>query len=360
VLGVNQLLYRELSERGWKVDIAVPRSWRGEYSQRPIEPETLPGLEGSLHPLPVLLSGRPQRHLYVVRARSLIRRLGARVAFLEAEAYALAASQWRRALRALDVPFGVQAYENIDRSLPAPVRRLRAQVLRDAAFVAARSQTAAELVRAWGARGEVALAPPAVPGWEQVPRSDAGRLGGGPFKIGFAGRLIPSKGLDDLLAAVRTLPPPVELLLLGNGELRERLDGAEIPGSRVRVIDDLSHDRMAGGYAQLDVLALPSHTTPTWKEQFGRVIIEALWCGVPVVGSDSGEIPWLIELTGGGLVFPEGDVAALASALGRLREQPELRASLARKGRETVERTFTVAAATDPLERLLLGALERS
>ena len=64
---------------------------------------------------------------------------------------------------------------------------------------------------------------------------------------------------------------------------------------------------MAAGYAQLDVLVLPSHTTPTWKEQFGRVIVEALWCGVPVVGSDSGEIPWLIELTGGGLVFPEGD-----------------------------------------------------
>ncbi len=57
------------------------------------------------------------------------------------------------------------------------------------------------------------------------------------------------------------------------------------------------------------MLALPSRTTPTWKEQFGRVIVEALWCGVPVVGSDSGEIPWLIELTGGGLTFPEGEPA---------------------------------------------------
>ncbi len=104
------------------------------------------------------------------------------------------------------------------------------------------------------------------------------------------------------------------------------------------------------------MVVLPSHTTPTWKEQFGRVIVEALWCGVPVVGSDSGEIPWLIGLTGGGLVFPEGDDAALAAALTELREAPELRRQLAGTGRATVERLFSVPAATDALERLLLHA----
>jgi glycosyltransferase involved in cell wall biosynthesis len=356
VLGVNQLIYEELAKRGWHLDVVVPRRWRGEYSREAIVPHALPGLEGALHPVPVALSGRPQRHLYLTRCRALARRLGARVAFLEAEPYALAASQWRRALASLEIPFGVQAYENIDRALPGPVRRLRSLVLRDAAFVAARSETAADLVRDWGARGEVGLAPPAVPGWREIPAASPDR----PFTVGFAGRLIASKGLGDLLAAVRLLPAPVEMVLIGNGELRERLDGAEIPGSNVRVLDRLTHEQMAGGYAQLDVLALPSHTTPTWKEQFGRVIIEALWCGVPVVGSDSGEIPWLIGLTGGGLVFEEGDVEGLAAALARLRQEPRLRTSLAEAGRASVERLFTVAAATDPLERLLLGALGRS
>jgi glycosyltransferase involved in cell wall biosynthesis len=250
------------------------------------------------------------------------------------------------------VPFGVQCYENIDRSLPGPVRLLRSRVLREAAFVAARSHRAAALARAWGARGEVGLAPPAVPGWMSVPEPPAR-----PFTVGYAGRLIESKGLLDLLEAVRRLDSPVELLLLGNGELRERLAGQPIPGSSVRVLDGLQHDQMAAGYAQLDVLVLPSRTTPTWKEQFGRVIIEALWCGVPVVGSDSGEIPWLIELTGGGLVFPEGDVAALAARLAELRRSPALRSELARTGREAVERNFTVPAATDQLERLLTNAI---
>jgi len=77
-----------------------------------------------------------------------------------------------------------------------------------------------------------------------------------------------------------------------------------------------------------------------------------------VVGSDSGEIPWLIGVTGGGVVFPEGDTAALAAALEDLRARPEERERLASAGRAAVERQFSLPAATDALERLLRGALE--
>jgi glycosyltransferase involved in cell wall biosynthesis len=275
------------------------------------------------------------------------------VAFVEAEPFSLSATQWGRAFTRLDIPFGVQCYENIDRDLPAPIRWMRSRVLRDAAFVAARSDSAARLARAWGAKGEVDLAPPAVPDWGNL----AG-TGERPFTVGYAGRLVESKGLMDLLMAVRRLRAPVELLLIGDGEMRAQLEGQPIPGSTVRVLDGLTHDRMASGYAQLDVLVLPSRTTPTWKEQFGRVIVEALWCGVPVVGSSSGEIPWLIELTGGGLIFPEGNSDALADRLTELREAPALRGRLAKTGRATVERLFSVAGATDPLERLLARASE--
>jgi glycosyltransferase involved in cell wall biosynthesis len=150
----------------------------------------------------------------------------------------------------------------------------------------------------------------------------------------------------------------VELLLIGAGPLRGELEGQPIPGSAVRVLEGFSHERMPEAYGLIDVLVLPSRTTATWKEQFGRVIIEALWCGVPVVGSDSGEIPWLLELTGGGVTFPEGDADALARQLSRLRDDPPLRASLAATGRAAVQRLFSVSGATDPLERMLLGALE--
>jgi glycosyltransferase involved in cell wall biosynthesis len=317
VVNVNQVIYRELLQRGWAVTAVVPSRWRHGYSPGPVSPEALQGMESALRPTRVMFAGHPQRHVYLARCRSLCKQVQPDVAFVEAEPYALSAAQWGRALARLGIPFGVQGYENIDRELPAVVRRLRSRVLRDAAFVAARSESAARLVRAWGAVGEVDLAPPAVPGWEVV-RNTAER----PFTVGYAGRLIESKGLIDLLEAVRRLDTPVELAFIGDGEL------------------------------------LPSRTTPTWKEQFGRAIVEALWCGVPVVGSDSGEIPWLIELTGGGLVFAEGDRAALAAQLAKLRADPELRRELAATGRAAVERLFSVPAATDRLERLLVNAAD--
>jgi glycosyltransferase involved in cell wall biosynthesis len=353
VVDVNQTVYRELARRGWQVTIVLPSRWRHEYSREDIEPRALAGLEGALRPTRVALPGRPQRHFYLTSCSSICRRTRPDVAFVEAEPYALSAAQWSRTLKRLDIPFGVQCYENIDRPLPMPVRMLRSRVLRDAAFVAARSDSAMRLARAWGAAGEVDLAPPAVPSWESVPQAPEHA-----FTVGYAGRLIESKGLIDVLAAVRQLDAPVEMLLVGNGELRAQLEGQAIPGSRVRVLDGLAHDQMASAYAQLDVLVLPSHTTPTWKEQFGRVIIEALWCGVPVVGSDSGEIPWLIGLTGGGLVFPEGDSDALAARLLELRDRPALRSQLADAGRAAVERLFSVPAATDQLERLLVHAVD--
>ena len=161
-------------------------------------------------------------------------------------------------------------------------------MLRRAAFVAARSQTAGDLARAWGAVGEVALAPPAVPRWEPEPRAEH------PFTIGYAGRLVESKGLLDLVAAVQAMEGERELVLIGDGELKDRLRAEKVGARAVRVLDGLGHDDMPAAYAQLDVAVLPSHTTPTWKEQFGRVLVEALWCDVPVVGSDSGEIPWVI------------------------------------------------------------------
>jgi glycosyltransferase involved in cell wall biosynthesis len=353
VVNVNQEVYRELQRRGWSVTIVLPSRWRNDYSRSPIEPKALDGMQGSLRPTRVAFPGKVQRHMYLTLCRSVCAQVQPDVAFIEEEPYSLPATQWGRAFKRLEIPFGVQCYENIDRHLPPPVRLLRGRVLRDAAFVAARSESAARLARGWGATGEIDFAPPAVPRWKEIPPGTEHD-----FTVGYAGRLVERKGLRDLLAAVRNLDAPVEMLLIGNGEMREQLDGQPIPGSRVRVLEHLTHDQMASGYTQLDVLVIPSRTTPTWKEQFGRVIVEALWCGVPVVGSDSGEIPWLIELTGGGLTFPEGDVNALTKVLEKLRQDKPLRQELAATGHAAVERLFSVPAATTRLETMLVRAAE--
>jgi glycosyltransferase involved in cell wall biosynthesis len=98
---------------------------------------------------------------------------------------------------------------------------------------------------------------------------------------------------------------------------------------------------------ELDVLVLPSLTQPNWKEQFGRVLIEAMACEVAVVGSSCGEIPHLIG--DAGWVFPEGDVDALREALLQLIGDEPSRAELGRRGRDRVFKHYTqerVAMAT--------------
>jgi glycosyltransferase involved in cell wall biosynthesis len=108
----------------------------------------------------------------------------------------------------------------------------------------------------------------------------------------------------------------------------------------------------------LDLLVLPSRSRPNWQEQFGRILVEAMACGVPVVGSDSGEIPHVIG--DAGVVFPEDNVAALTAALRRLQSDADERTALARRGRQRVLAHYTqeqIAAQTaDAYRATMAGA----
>jgi glycosyltransferase involved in cell wall biosynthesis len=219
VLAVNQAPYAALRERGWRLKLAVPGRWRHEYARAAFRPAALPGLEGSLLPLPVALAGRVQRHVYLASPGKALRSLSPRVVFLEQETFSVPALQWGRAAWRAGIPFGVQAAENLDRPLPLPARRIRERVLAHADFVAARSPTAADLARRWGARGLVPLVPHAVPRWPV----GGSRRAGEAFTVGFAGRLVEQKGIADLVAACRLLGPPVDLLVIGDGPLRPTL-----------------------------------------------------------------------------------------------------------------------------------------
>ncbi|MFI5267587.1 MAG: glycosyltransferase, partial [Chloroflexota bacterium] len=161
------------------------------------------------------------------------------------------------------------------------------------------------------------------------------------FVVGFSGRLVEQKGLWVLCEAFEQLPPDCRLLLVGSGPLEGLLRArAEANGWIDRLtISAAASTQMPDLYRQMDCLALPSLTTPAWKEQFGRAAVEAMACGIPVVGSDSGEIPHV--LNGAGLTVPEGDAGALASALRRLYDSSSERHELGHKGRKRVEEGFT-------------------
>jgi L-malate glycosyltransferase len=104
-------------------------------------------------------------------------------------------------------------------------------------------------------------------------------------------------------------------------------------------------------------MVLPSETRSNWTEQFGRVLVEAMACGTPVLGSDSGEIPKIIRATGGGLVFPEGAVSSLAEAMLQLAASVELRSDLARVGREAVLTSYSQVHLTRRFASVIEDAL---
>ena len=171
------------------------------------------------------------------------------------------------------------------------------------------------------------------------------------FVVGFVGRFVPEKGLFTLFQALGTLINlPWTLVLLGRGPLKDELKSqAQTLGiaERIRWIESVPHDAVPDYINLMDTLVLPSETTYEfktltsvgWKEQFGHVLIEAMACQVPVIGSDSGEIPHVIDDSG--LVFPEKDYEALADRLKQLIQQPEQRRSLAKKGYERAMKQYT-------------------
>jgi len=163
--------------------------------------------------------------------------------------------------------------------------------------------------------------------------------------VGFVGRLVPEKGVHLLLAALRQLPPNVDCLIVGDGPMRSELEAqANLPElkGRVHFTGVVEPAVLKTHMRCMRALAVPSLTTPRWKEQYGRVIGEAMGYGVPVIGSDSGAIPEVIGPAG--IIVPEGEPSALAEALGRVLFGDDLRNSLIRQGLQRAQEELSVEA----------------
>ena len=151
-----------------------------------------------------------------------------------------------------------------------------------------------------------------------LPDADSG------FTVGFAGRLIEAKGWKVL---VRALPEGARLVLAGDGPQRGELEALAAEDGRLRYVGLKPKEELWSFYAALDCLAVPSLTTPRWKEQSASTLVDGLAMGLPIVASDSGGIADIMGPAG--LLVPEGDAHALRNALARVRDDPALRESLA-------------------------------
>src|SRR5258708_33120348 len=168
------------------------------------------------------------------------------------------------------------------------------------------------------------------------------RAADAPFNIGFIGRLKEEKGLPLMIEALTYLPDYCRAVFVGHGPMRNTL---EEQATRLGVTDRVIFKpgvptyEVPGEMQLLDAFVLPSLTRPNWMEQFGRVLPEAMACETPVIGSNSGEIPFVID--DAGLIFPEGDARALSEGVRKLLDDPTLYENLSRRGRQRVLDNYT-------------------
>jgi glycosyltransferase involved in cell wall biosynthesis len=365
VADVNQEVFIAL--RGVEhtaVALLMPANWRSEYTGEPMEPKLLPAVDFPVFQESVAKPGHISLHFYRRLPVGAIRRFAPDIILSTQEPWSLSGLQALYLSRLLDVPFVFQTNQNIQKRYPPPFSWIESASYRCAALALAYSEEARQVMLAKGRIGQSEVVPYATDISRFYPRDAAARrerLGlTGCIVVGYMGRLVLEKGLDTLVAAVKrlTAKAPVKALLVGAGpeedRLRQQIAAAGLE-DRFVFTGVVPHSEAAEYMACMDLFVLPSRTTPHWKEQFGRVLIEALASGAPVVGSDSGQIPHLIRETGGGLVFPEGDEAALAAALEALIADPAERTRLAAVGARTVGERFSCEAVAQRLYTLLSG-----
>ncbi len=340
-----------------ELGLVAPPFWRFGKEVAPFESGNDEGYR--VYILPPRFNGRVHLHYYPGLGRVLAE-FKPDLVHLDEEPYDLVTFHGLRLARRVGAVCLFFTWQNMLNPIPPPFSWFQRAVFAGAAGAIAGNREAEQLLRRRGFTGPVAIIPqfgvdPELFRPETRPRS-------GPFRVGFVGRLVPEKGAHWLLDAVAGLEGDWELLIVGgfgsDPAVRRQVEARlRRLGDRWRLLGPFASAEMPEFYRSIDVLVVPSLTGRRWKEQFGRVVVEAQACGVPVVGSDSGEIPR--TMGDGGLVVPEGDVLGLRGAIRRLMLDPTLRRILGELGRRQAVARFSHRAVAEQTRefyrRLILG-----
>jgi glycosyltransferase involved in cell wall biosynthesis len=343
VAGTSQRKLEEIAKcPGVELTIVTPPYWQGDDGSKQVL-ERLYTTGYRMIVTNMAFNGNFHMHYYPQLGR-IMRETRPEVVHIDEEPYnaatahAMFLSQQQKA-RALFF-----TWQNLYRGYPPPFRQLELYNYRHAASAIAGNRDAENVLRRKGYKGPVHIIPQF--GFDtDIYKRSAPRTPRGPtdsFTMGFIGRLKEEKGLPLMIEALTYLPEQCRVTFIGNGPMKPVL---EEQANRLGVADRVVFKPGVPTYEvpremeQLDAFVLPSLSRPNWIEQFGRVLPEAMSCETPVIGSSSGEIPYVIGEAG--LVFKEGDARELAHCIQRLLDEPALYAELAKRGRQRVIENYT-------------------
>jgi len=372
IVGAYQKKLEEIAAiPGIDLTVVVPPSWQDPRDSTFLERVHLKGYE--LIVTDIAFNGNYHLHYYP-KLRKIVRQRRPDIFHIDEEPYNLATFQAMRLAQSVGARVVVFSWQNLLRPYPPPFSLMERYVLNHTDALLVGNSEAAQVWQAKGYGGPVYLIPqfgvdpgiyyrherPTRQGRPSILRHRKTRAPSQPtLVIGYVGRLVEEKGLEILLLAASRLIGPWTMQILGGGPDRTRLEMmAQWLGisPRVRFDEKMPSTHLPHYFSGLDVLVLPSRTRANWKEQFGRVLIEAMACGVITVGARSGAIPEVIGEAG--LTFAEGDVEELQTQLQRLIDDIDLRRDLRQKGRQHVTENYTQAAIahnTVTVYRELLG-----
>jgi glycosyltransferase involved in cell wall biosynthesis len=331
----------------WQVTAAAPARLQGDL--RYIELETIPNEACSVAPIDVHFGSHPHLRMYASTLGSLLQQPWDVVHGWE-EPYVIASAQIARRVQR-GVRFVPATFQNISKHYPPPIAVIERRVMRRADAWIAFGQTVYDTLRnraGYSGKPSTVLSPgvdTVMFNPDPIARANMRNMMGWTSDepiVGFAGRFVPEKGVETVLHAFAHSSHRWKVLFVGGGPLRPRIESLRLQHpSRVRLVRDARHDEMPGYLRTMDLLCVPSRPTARWQEQFGRTLIEAMACGVPVVASDSGEIPYVVQ--DAGVVVPANDLAAWTETIDRLIADPSMRAQLAARGLARARAEFSWA-----------------
>ncbi len=339
VVGIYQRKLELIAQQGIDLRVIVPPTWQDERGTTPLERAYTDGYQ--LDVLPMRLNGNFHLHFYGGMGK-IFRDFKPDIVHIDEEPYNLSAWQMFYHAKRQKAKTVIFSWQNIKRDYPFPFHQAESHLLKNTDHLIVGTDDAGNVWREKGYQGAMTTIPQFGTDTELFKPAGEVKARREVFTIGYIGRLIEEKGIHILLDAVAQLAGIWRLKILGSGPYQAELE-AQIArlgiGQHVEILPLIPSTQIADFYHQLDVMALPSLTRHNWKEQFGRVLVEAMASGVPLIGSDSGAIPSVIG--DAGLIVPEGDVGALHQALASLQNDFTLSAHLSLLGRERALNHFT-------------------